>query len=121
MLDALGESMHDRRHAAVFTKIAVVIAWLGFAVGGIMIALGALTLASPHENDQAIGLTVLTLGGPLVIGSIILGVLTEIAKSVSNSNGSKTTHATNLMRAPPPADPAERLKWANREPPYDED
>ena len=71
------------------------------------------------RREAAMGGFLVSAGVAAIIGSIALGVLSEISLSVSKTNTSRVDTSTILRRAVPD-DPEDRIKRANREPPYDD-
>ena len=99
-----------------FTRAARLCAKIGVTLGVCAIVLGG--FASLEDGDT-LGAIVVVAGLGAIIGSISLGVLSEISLSVSKT-GSVRNNASASRSSVAPTDPDERTKWANREPPYDE-
>ena len=99
-----------------FTRAARLCAIIGVALGicAIVLGGGAFTI-----NGDSLGAIAVVAGLGAIIGSISLGVLSEISLSVAKT-GSVRNNASASRSSVAPTDPVERIKWANREPPYDE-
>jgi len=92
-----------------FTKIARSITFIGIVIG-VFIVIGGIA-----EGSVAI----IGMGISALLGSVIIGVLTDISMSLAKG-GSPSSSKPDTRRGSPPTDPDDRIKWANREPPYDE-
>lgn len=92
-----------------FTRLARLVAVLGVLLSIVAILYGLADLSN--------GLTFVGISG--VIGSLIIGVLTDISLSIAKNRSNSTSPLTRPYGTAP-TDPEERQKWANREPPYDE-
>ena len=102
----------------MFTRVAKFIAWFGIIAGGLSLLGGLIELADGNRNG--VGLLLVLSGIAAIMGSVALGVLYEISMSASKSNGTGFD-ASKISRDTGPLNPSERIKWANREPPYNED
>jgi hypothetical protein len=89
-----------------YTKLARFIAFIGILIGIFIVVAGF-----AEESVVIIG-----MGLSALLGSVIIGVLTDISMSLAKAQVSSTP---DTRRGAPPSDPEERRKWANREPPYD--
>ena len=99
-----------------FTRAARLCAIIGVTLGVCAIVAGGLAFS---VDGDSLGAIVVVAGLGAIIGSISLGVLSEISLSVSKT-GSVRNNASASRSSVAPTDPVERIKWANREPPYDE-
>lgn len=91
-----------------FTRLARFV-----AISGVLLSIVAILYGLA---DLSNGLTFVGISG--VIGSLIIGVLTDISLSVAKNRNSSSP-PSNRPHSTAPTDPEERRKWANREPPYD--
>ena len=99
-----------------FTRAARLCAIIGVALGICAVVLGGFAFLADGDSLSTI---VVVAGLGAIIGSISLGVLSEISLSVSKTDSVRNNASTSRSSVAP-TDPVERKKWANREPPYDE-
>lgn len=102
------QNQNEKVEGLLYTKLARFIAFIGILAGVLNVIIGF--------ADESI--TFISLGLSALLGSIIIGVLTDISLSVAKGRAS-SSDKVHSSRSAPPTDPEERRKWANREPPYD--